>query len=388
MADRNNWKKVENSEFLKIMQEKFQDRIVGTREVMEYRTELNIRPADWAVIDTFKAGRGKWCFANTNAITEVNETPAPTPENTTVKASAEVLDVAGDNLVPTASEEFVPWGNFRDIHSVLKSNMFYPMVITGHSGNGKTFGVEQACAKLNKECVRVNFTVETDEDDLLGHYVLIDGKTVWQDGPVPTAMKRGAVLLLDEYDLASSKIMALQSVLEGKPLFIKKINTYVYPKNGFNIVATANTKGKGSEDGRYIGTNIHNEAFLDRFPVTFEQPYPTKSMEVKMVVNHMKAVGKVDDDFAEKLVDWANITRVTFNEGAIDELIATRRLVHIVRAFAIFNDKMKAIELCINRFDDITRQSFRELYEKIDSGVVESEDAVSPTDEEEKSIPF
>ena len=381
------YKKVENSEFLKIMREKFEDRVVSAREFWEYRTEVGISPLSWDKVNTFKAGRGKWCFANTSAIDSIDQ---PTVQNeTTVKATAETLDVAGDNLVPVKSPEFVAWGNFRDIHSVLKSNMFYPMVITGHSGNGKTFGVEQSCARLDKECVRVNFTVETDEDDLLGHYVLIDGKTVWQDGPVPTAMKRGAVLLLDEYDLASSKIMALQSVLEGKPLFIKKINTYVYPKNGFNIVATANTKGKGSEDGRYIGTNIHNEAFLDRFPITFEQPYPSKGMEVKMVLNHMESVGKVDADFAEKLVDWANITRVTFNEGAIDELIATRRLVHIVRAFAIFNDKMKAINLCINRFDDVTRQSFSELYEKIDAGVaVTDEDAVSPTDTEKEDIPF
>ncbi len=382
------YKKVENSEFLKIMREKFEDRVVSAREFWEYRTEVGISPLSWDKVNTFKAGRGKWCFANTSAIDSIDQ---PTVQNeTTVKATAETLDVAGDNLVPVKSPEFVAWGNFRDIHSVLKSNMFYPMVITGHSGNGKTFGVEQSCARLNKECVRVNFTVETDEDDLLGHYVLIDGKTVWQDGPVPTAMKRGAVLLLDEYDLASSKIMALQSVLEGKPLFIKKINTYVYPKNGFNIVATANTKGKGSEDGRYIGTNIHNEAFLDRFPITFEQPYPSKGMEIKMVLNHMESVGKVDADFAEKLVDWANITRVTFNEGAIDELIATRRLVHIVRAFAIFNDKMKAINLCINRFDDVTRQSFSELYEKIDSGLHTDEESVSPTDEEAgtEDIPF
>ena len=382
------YKKVENSEFLKIMREKFEDRVVSAREFWEYRTEVGISPLSWDKVNTFKAGRGKWCFANTSAIDSIDQ---PTVQNeTTVKATAETLDVAGDNLVPVKSPEFVAWGNFRDIHSVLKSNMFYPMVITGHSGNGKTFGVEQSCARLNKECVRVNFTVETDEDDLLGHYVLIDGKTVWQDGPVPTAMKRGAVLLLDEYDLASSKIMALQSVLEGKPLFIKKINTYVYPKNGFNIVATANTKGKGSEDGRYIGTNIHNEAFLDRFPITFEQPYPSKGMEIKMVLNHMESVGKVDADFAEKLVDWANITRVTFNEGAIEELIATRRLVHIVRAFAIFNDKMKAINLCINRFDDVTRQSFSELYEKIDSGLHTDEESVSPTDEEAgtEDIPF
>ena len=386
-------RKIENSEFLKIMSSRFEERTVTSREVQELCTELEIAPSNWAVIDTFKSGRGRWNFSNTAAISSdsIDAPETVTVEaSATVKAKAEVLDVAGDNLVPNKSEEFVAWGNFRDIHAVLKSNMFYPMVITGHSGNGKTFGVEQSCARLAKECVRVNFTVETDEDDLLGHYVLIDGKTVWQDGPVPTAMKRGAVLLLDEYDLASSKIMSLQSVLEGKPLFIKKINQYVYPKNGFNIVATANTKGKGSEDGRYIGTNIHNEAFLDRFPVTFEQPYANRAMEVKMVINHMNALGKIDEDFAAKLVDWANITRSTFNEGAIDEMIATRRLVHIVRAFSIFNDKRKAIELCINRFDDITRQSFIELYEKIDAGMeVNPEEPVSPTDEESKeSIPF
>ena len=380
-------RRIESSEFLKIMNAKFEERTVSSREVQEMCTELEIAPSSWTVVDTFKSGRGKWNFSNTAAITsasieDVAAASAPVSISETVKATAEVLDVAGDNLVPKKSEEFVAWGNFRDIHAVLKSNMFYPMVITGHSGNGKTFQVEQACARLTKECVRVNFTVETDEDDLLGHYVLIDGKTVWQDGPVPTAMKRGAVLLLDEYDLASSKIMSLQSVLEGKPLFIKKINTYVYPKNGFNIIATANTKGKGSEDGRYIGTNIHNEAFLDRFPVTFEQPYANKAMEVKMVLNHMRAVGKIDENFAEKLVDWANITRVTFNEGGIDEMIATRRLVHIIRAFSIFGDKMKAIALCINRFDDITRQSFLDLYEKVDEGIQVQEEPVSPTDEE------
>ena len=380
-------RRIESSEFLKIMNDRFEERTVSSREVQELCTELEIAPSSWTVVDTFKSGRGKWNFSNTAAITsasieDISATSAPVSMSETIKATAEVLDVAGDNLVPKKSEEFVAWGNFRDIHAVLKSNMFYPMVITGHSGNGKTFQVEQACARLTKECVRVNFTVETDEDDLLGHYVLVDGKTVWQDGPVPTAMKRGAVLLLDEYDLASSKIMSLQSVLEGKPLFIKKINTYVYPKNGFNIVATANTKGKGSEDGRYIGTNIHNEAFLDRFPVTFEQPYANKAMEVKMVLNHMRAVGKIDENFAEKLVDWANITRVTFNEGGIDEMIATRRLVHIIRAFSIFGDKMKAISLCINRFDDITRQSFLDLYEKVDEGIQVQEEPVSPTDEE------
>lgn len=386
-------RKIENSEFLKIMSTKFEERTVTSREVQEVCTELEIAPSDWTVVDTFKSGRGRWNFSNTAAITSASieevAVTAPVSSMETAKATADVLDVAGDNLVPQKSTEFVAWGNFRDIYAVLKSNLFYPMVITGHSGNGKTFQVEQACARLTKECVRVNFTVETDEDDLLGHYVLIDGKTVWQDGPVPTAMKRGAVLLLDEYDLASSKIMSLQSVLEGKPLFIKKINTYVYPKNGFNIIATANTKGKGSEDGRYIGTNIHNEAFLDRFPVTFEQPYATKSMEIKMILNHMRAVGKVDEDFATKLVDWANITRVTFYEGGIDEMIATRRLVHIVRAYSIFGDKMKAIGLCTNRFDDITRQSFLDLYEKVDEGIHAQEEPVSPTDEEEsQDIPF
>jgi len=374
---------VETSVFATAMKSKVQDRTIGGAELTEVSHELGMKPKSWSDLDDFKAGYGKWCFANSeNLMMAETKTDSSANTTSTIKATTEVFDVAGDNLVPPKDETFVPWGNYRDIHSVLKSNMFYPMVITGHSGNGKTFGVEQGCARLNKECVRVNFTVETDEDDLLGHYILVDGKTVWQDGPVPTAMKRGAVLLLDEYDLASSKIMSLQAVLEGKPLFIKKLNTYVYPKNGFNIVATANTKGKGSEDGRYIGTNIHNEAFLDRFPITFEQPYANRNMEVKMVVNNMTALGKVDEDFASKLVDWASITRATFNEGAIDEMIATRRLIHIVKAFSIFNDKRKAIELCINRFDEITRQSFIDLYEKIDAGLEENpEEAVSPTDD-------
>ena len=263
---------------------------------------------------------------------------------------------------------FVSFGNYPDVKSIIKSNMFYPIFITGLSGNGKTMGVTQACAENKKELIRVNITIETDEDDLLGGYRLKDGQTVWQNGPVIEAMERGAILLLDEIDLASNKIMCLQPILEGSGVFVKKINKYVKPKNGFNVVATANTKGQGSDDGKFIGTNVLNEAFLERFPITFEQKYPTAKIEQKILVNTMKAQGKQDVKFAEKLVTWADVIRKTYFDGGVDEIISTRRLVHIVQAFVIFNNKMKAIEVCTNRFDDDTKNSFIELYTKVDAG--------------------
>jgi MoxR-like ATPase len=246
--------------------------------------------------------------------------------------------------------------------------MFYPVFITGLSGNGKTFGVTQACAEAKKEMIRVNITIETDEDDLLGGYRLKDGQTVWQNGPVIEAMERGALLLLDEIDLASNKIMCLQPILEGSGVYVKKINKFVKPKNGFNVVATANTKGQGSDDGKFIGTNVLNEAFLERFPITFEQKYPTANIEQKILINSLKTAGKKDDDFAKKLVTWADVIRKTYFDGGVDEIISTRRLVHIVQAFGIFNNKMKAIEVCTNRFDDDTKNSFSELYQKVDAG--------------------
>jgi len=269
------------------------------------------------------------------------------------------------DLIPPVSDSYVPFGNFKDVKKIIQSGIFYPTFITGLSGNGKTFSVEQACAQLKRELIRVNITIETDEDDLIGGFRLVNGATVWHNGPVIEALERGAVLLLDEIDLASNKILCLQSILEGNGVFLKKIGKFVRPKSGFNVIATANTKGKGSDDGRFIGTNVLNEAFLERFPVTFEQEYPTVSIENKI----LKQSGLDDDTFCKRLVDWADIIRKTFNDGGIDELISTRRLVHIVNAYKIFGSKEKAIEVCVNRFDEETKQSFMELYDKVDADV-------------------
>ena len=259
---------------------------------------------------------------------------------------------------------FVAWGAYADIVKVIKSEMFYPVYISGLSGNGKTFGVEQACAQLKREVVRVNITIETDEDDLIGGFRLVNGSTVWHNGPVIEALERGAILLLDEIDLASNKILCLQSILEGNGVFLKKIGRYVKPSDGFNVIATANTKGKGSDDGRFIGTNVLNEAFLERFPVTFEQSYPSVKTEEK-ILNLLCD----DKEFCKRLVDWGDIIRKTFFDGGVEEVISTRRLVHIVKAYAIWKNKEKAIEVCVNRFDDETKQAFLDLYDKVDADV-------------------
>ena len=282
-------------------------------------------------------------------------------------AAPAVQDSVKQNLVPEQDNTFVKFGPFNDLKNIIKSKQFYPTFITGLSGNGKTFGVEQVCAQLNRELIRVNITIETDEDDLIGGFRLVDGATVWHNGPVIEALERGAILLLDEVDLASNKILCLQPILEGKGVFLKKIGRFVRPAVGFNVVATANTKGKGSDDGRFIGTNVLNEAFLERFPVTFEQEYPPISVEKKILGGIASQLGVTDTDFIARLVDWGDIIRKTFYDGGIEEIISTRRLVHIVRAFSIFNDKAKAIQVCINRFDDETKQAFLELYDKVDA---------------------
>ncbi len=282
-------------------------------------------------------------------------------------AAPAVQDFVKQNLVPEQDNTFVKFGPFNDLKNIIKSKQFYPTFITGLSGNGKTFGVEQVCAQLNRELIRVNITIETDEDDLIGGFRLVDGATVWHNGPVIEALERGAILLLDEVDLASNKILCLQPILEGKGVFLKKIGRFVRPAVGFNVVATANTKGKGSDDGRFIGTNVLNEAFLERFPVTFEQEYPPISVEKKILGGIASQLGVTDTDFIARLVDWGDIIRKTFYDGGIEEIISTRRLVHIVRAFSIFNDKAKAIQVCINRFDDETKQAFLELYDKVDA---------------------
>ncbi len=309
-------------------------------------------------IQKYKVSKGKWNLEVTTEAVENIEKSFNSPA---------VEPVVTQNLVPQKDNTFIKFGNFNDIKNIIKSKIFYPTFITGLSGNGKTFSVEQACSQLNRELIRVNITIETDEDDLIGGFRLVDGNTVWHNGPVIEALERGATLLLDEIDLASNKILCLQPILEGKGLFLKKIGKYINPAKGFNIIATANTKGKGSEDGRFIGTNVLNEAFLERFPVTFEQDYPAPSAEIKILLKVAESIGVNDDDFCKKLVDWADIIRKTFFDGGIEEIISTRRLVHIIRAYGIFGKKEKAIQVCVNRFDDETKQSFMELYDKVDA---------------------
>ena len=305
-------------------------------------------------MEPYKTGRGKWNLTVEETREQLEEMVAPEQQT----------------LVPQKDAGFVPFGNFTDLKKIISSKIFYPVFITGMSGNGKTFSVEQACATLNRELIRVNITIETDEDDLIGGFRLVDGNTVWHNGPVVEALERGAVLLLDEVDLASNKILCLQSILEGKGVYLKKTGKYITPAAGFTVVATANTKGKGSDDGRFIGTNVLNEAFLERFALTFEQEYPTPSVEAKILSKMCD-----DDEFVTRLVDWADIIRKTFNDGGIDEIISTRRLVHIVNAYKIFGKRMKAIQSCVNRFDDETKESFLSLYEKIDDHVETTEEA-------------
>ena len=296
-----------------------------------------------------KAGRGKWNLTLAQKLEQVYRAPASAPA--TVK------------YVPEKDPNYVPFGNSSSLKKIINSRLFYPVFITGLSGNGKTLGVEQTCAALGRELIRVNITIETDEDDLIGGFRLVNGDTVWHNGPVVEALNRGAVLLLDEIDLASNKILCLQSVLEGKGIFLKKTGRYVKPAPGFTVIATANTKGKGSDDGRFVGTNVLNEAFLERFPVTFEQDYPSPVIEQKILKN----IG-CDLQFSENLVKWAGVIRKTFFDGGVDEVITTRRLVHIAQAYSIFGDRLVAITNCVNRFDDDTKQSFLDLYTKVDAG--------------------
>jgi len=322
-------------------------------------------------LENFKIGRGRWNLEVTQQKVEEIERTFQAPA---------VLPSTSQNLIPVKDDTFVKFGNFNDIKLIIQSNLFYPTFITGLSGNGKTLSVEQACSQLKRELIRVNVTIETDEDDLIGGFRLINGETVWYNGPVIEALERGAILLLDEIDLASNKILCLQSVLEGKGVFLKKIGRFVKPTAGFNVVATANTKGKGSEDGRFIGTNVLNEAFLERFPVTFEQSYPSSTVEQKILEGVALDLGIEERDFCKRLVDWADIIRKTFYDGGIEEIISTRRLVHIIRAYSIFQNKAKAIQVCVNRFDDETKQSFLELYDKVDA------DFVMPSTELELTI--
>jgi hypothetical protein len=338
------------------------------------RAEINalvkkkvIKNPSWLKSDKYKVDRGVYTL-NVDSMDDTTTVDTTDTKISNDTKAAYIVSSLTDNVVPAKDTDFVNFGNYADIKNIVKSKKFYPVFITGLSGNGKTLAVTQACAESKREMIRCNITIETDEDDLLGGYRLKDGQTVWQNGPVIEAMERGAVLLLDEIDLASNKIMCLQPILEGSGVYVKKINKFVKPKLGFNVIATANTKGQGSDDGKFIGTNVLNEAFLERFPVTFEQQYPTAKVEEKIVAQKLVSAGKRDQKFAHNLVTWADVIRKTYNDGGVDEIISTRRLVHIAEAYGIFRNKMKAIAVCTNRFDDDTKSSFVDLYTKVDSG--------------------
>ena len=385
-------------EFVDHAVEKFGTNELTVSQLKEANKKFGCKYApQWLIKNSdYKIGKSLFKLPTENDVVETKssgESEKVLPASKISKEAAFVVSSLVGDIVPKKDPVFVSFGNYPDLKSIIKSNMFYPVFITGLSGNGKTMGVTQACAEAKKELIRVNITIETDEDDLLGGYRLKDGQTVWQNGPVIEAMERGATLLLDEIDLASNKIMCLQPILEGSGIFVKKINKFVKPKNGFNVIATANTKGQGSDDGKFIGTNVLNEAFLERFRITFEQKYPSASIEEKILVNTLAKSGKKDKDFCKKLVTWADVIRKTYFDGGVDEIISTRRLVHIIQAYSIFNKKVKAIEVCTNRFDDDTKNSFMELYTKVDAGASadqiaeqqRQEEVASQTDEEDES---
>ena len=348
--------------------------VINKQQVISARDKAGIPYPFW-LGKYCKVGYNQFKLPSENAPTTTTTTDAPS-ENVVMNLVA--TNMEKQDLVPSPFEGFVPWGNYGNLKKIIKSGMFYPVFVTGLSGNGKTLMIEQLHAELKKELIRINITIETDEDDLLGGFRLVSGETKFVPGPVIEAMERGCTLLLDECDLGSNKLLALQPVLEGKGVFLKKINKWITPKDGFNVMATANTKGKGSEDGRFIGTNILNEAFLERFAITIEQPYPAASTEKKIVMGSMKKYGAVDKEFADNLVTWAEVIRKTFYDGGVDEVISTRRLDHIVKAFAIFGDKMQSIEMCVARFDEDTKESFMDLYTKIDAGISVEEETSNP----------
>ena len=345
---------------------------VTKAEIKSICANLGISGAQWFTKDeSNRVGRGKYLVPNPALISmQANVVPMKKPvEQSNHRIVNVVTDLDTTNLIPTPYRNYVPFGDFDDIVSIVKSNRFFPVFITGHSGNGKTMSIEQACAKARRKFICVSMTPETDEGDLLGNYVLIDGNMEWRDGPVTTAARQGAVLCIDEIDYGAQNLSSLQRVLEGKPFMLKKKGELITPAEGFTVFATANTKGKGSDDGRYMFTNVLNEAFLERFPNTYEQQWPPTNVEKKIIKKELDSVGREDDDFADKLVMWADTIRKTFLDGGCDEVISTRRLVHIVNTFGIHGDKMKSIGLCLNRFDDDTKASFIDLYTKIDAGI-------------------
>ena len=381
---------------------------VSRSDVLKFANEKSYPPPYWFLNDKDRnVGRGTYRTDSNGSSAPVELSPELFSSNTVqpeaqvalaatvtpIRKNMETMQSAGENLVPERDKTYVEFGDFDKVEKIIQSKIFYPVFITGLSGNGKTLSIEQACAKLGREMIRVNITEETDEDDLVGGYTLIDGNIVYREGPVLTAMRRGAVLILDEVDLNATKIMCLQSIMEGKPYHIKKTGEKVFPAVGFNIFATANTKGKGSEDGRFIGTKVMNEAFLERFPITFEQEYPPEKVELKIILKNMTKFGCMDEKFAANLVKWAGVIRKSFEDGATNEVISTRRLVHIISAFAIFRDRLTAVQICLNRFDTETKNSFFDLYTKVDGEVdptKKDEPKAEPVvvDDRDNDIPF
>ena len=356
--------------------------VLSRDDIQRVVEEKSISFPYWLVTKSeYRAERGHYQLPNIGTKPKVQE-----PEFE-VALAAQVLEFKQPKLIddsdvsiPAKYPDYVPFGFYKDLTNIIRTNMYYPVFITGLSGNGKTLMVEQVCATLNRECIRVNISIETDESDLLGGPTLVNGNVVNRDGPVITAMKRGAILLIDEVDRGSNKLMCLQGILEGKPYYNKKNGEMVYPKSGFNVIATANTKGRGSEEGRYL-SQILDDAFLERFPITVEQEYPDAKTEKKILSPLID-----DKEFVDHLVQWADIVRQSFDQGAVDEIISTRRLVHIAKAFKIFGDRMKAIELCVSRFDAETKTAFLDLYSKVDAKATPETETVSPRIDDE--IPF
>jgi MoxR-like ATPase len=356
-------------------------------DVLQVASSMGVDPSRFLDNPVNKVARNVYTIGGNTP-----EVKAPAPvvvpiSATQVMLTQPKLKVEINNLVPNRDKTYVPFGFYKDLSTIISSKAFYPTFITGMSGNGKTTMVEQVCAALRRECIRVNISIETDEDDLIGGNTLIDGNVVYRDGPVTHGMKRGTIVILDEIDRGSNKLMCLQGILEGKPYFNKKTGEIIYPQPGFNIVATANTKGQGSDDGKYMAAQILDDAFLERFAITVEQEYPSPKIEKKIIIKKMERVEKIDEDFADKLVQWAEIIRKTFKEGAIDELISTRRLEHIVNAFAMFGDRMKAINLCTARFNEETKTAFLDLYTKVDAGVEMPSAEHTIENEAEETVP-
>ncbi len=379
------------------IKQKFMDALVATgkqtiskSEIKAIAGELGIASTQFFTKDEAnRVGRGNYRVPTTGATTidlQAQVIPMAKPvQKSENKIQNVQTDLDTTDLVPKSYKNYVPFGNFDDVLSIVTSMRFFPVFISGHSGNGKTMSIEQACAKAKRKFVCVSMTPETDESDLLGNYVLIDGNMEWRDGPVTTAARQGAVLCIDEIDYGAQNLSSLQRVLEGKPFLLKKKGEMITPAPGFTVFATANTKGKGSDDGRYMFTNVLNEAFLERFRTTMEQEFPPVKIERKIVDKELSSVGRDDSEFAEKLVTWADVIRKTFMDGGCDEVISTRRLVHIVETYGIFGDKMKAITLCLNRFDDDTKASFVDLYTKVDAGA-SAEEILAPQPEPEVPV--